>query len=94
MAALAASSLSYFVAFGVLRGDLTEGKDITELVLWYTPLVLEVVSHYVASVLPGHVSYPEELISKRSATVFIIVLGGGMCYSERISKPYSKGTQD
>lgn len=78
ISALALSFFCYLIAYGVLHGAPEEGKEIAKIFLWYFPVVLELVSHYVATLLPGHVAYPAEIVSQRSATVFIIVLGGGM----------------
>jgi hypothetical protein len=54
--------------------------QIAKIVLWYTPIVVEVGSHFIANVLPGHVRYKTEGVtsSSRSATAFIIILGGGL----------------
>lgn len=75
---LSLSTACYFAAYRVLQGNVAKGKEIAKLVLWYLPVVLEVASHYIANLMPGHVAYPAEIVSKRSATVFIIVLGQGL----------------
>ena len=75
---LAFSSLCYFIAFGVLGKNPSEGDQIAKIVLWYFPLVIEVISHFVAANFPGRVRYPAEAIYERSATAFVIILGAGL----------------
>ena len=72
------SSLCYFIAYGVIGKNPSEGDQIAKLVLWYFPVLVEVISHFVAANVPGRVRYPAEAIYERSATAFVIILGGGL----------------
>jgi hypothetical protein len=47
--------------------------EITKLVLWYLPIIVEIISHFVALSLPGFVRYSTDAIYKRSGTVFLIM---------------------
>ncbi|KIM88201.1 hypothetical protein PILCRDRAFT_250405 [Piloderma croceum F 1598] len=83
MAPLLFSSLCYFAAFFILgTGDSSSGPseavEITKLVLWYLPIIVEIISHFVALSLPGFVRYSTDSIYKRSGTVFLIILGAGL----------------
>ncbi|KAI5116985.1 hypothetical protein M0805_001594 [Coniferiporia weirii] len=75
---IAFSSVCYFAAYGVIGKDPSEADQIAKLFLWYCPLLIEVIAHFVAGMLPGRVRYPAEAIYERSSTVFIIILGGGL----------------
>ena len=75
---LAVSSLCYFVAYGVIGKSPDKADQILKLFLWYLPLLAEITSHFIAATRPGRVRYPAETIHARSATVFIIILGGGL----------------
>ena len=75
---LALSSLCYFTAYWVIGKSPDKAEQIAKLFLWYMPLLVEVASHFVAASLPGRVRYPAKEIYTRSATVFIIILGGGL----------------
>ena len=72
------SSLCYFGAYIAIGKDPSEGDQIAKIVLWYFPLIIEAVAHFIAAALPGRVRYPAEAIYARSSTVFIIILGGGL----------------
>jgi hypothetical protein len=52
--------------------------NIIKLVLWYIPLLVEVVSHFIANRMPGRVRYNPDAMYARAATAFTIILGGGM----------------
>ena len=72
------SSLCYFSAYIAIGKNPSEGDQIAKIVLWYFPLIIEAIAHFVAAALPGRVRYPAEAIYARSSTVFIIILGGGL----------------
>ncbi|THU93351.1 hypothetical protein K435DRAFT_799765 [Dendrothele bispora CBS 962.96] len=79
------SVICFFVASAIIGDNPDDSEDkaneqIAKLVLWYFPLFVEVAAHFVAISrrYKGWVSYNSELISKRSATVFVIILGGGL----------------
>ena len=55
----------------------TTADNAMKLVLWFTPILLEVCAHFLANVLPGRVRYEPDAVYARAATVFIIILGGG-----------------
>ncbi|KAH8115896.1 hypothetical protein DFH11DRAFT_1245003 [Phellopilus nigrolimitatus] len=75
---LAFSSVCYFVAYGVIGKNPSKAHQIAKLFLWYIPIFVEVAAHFVAATVPGRVRYPAVEIYKRSSTVFIIILGGGL----------------
>jgi hypothetical protein len=73
--------LCYTVAYFILddRNSTSDGaKNIVKICLWYLPVIIEAASHFIANMLPGHVRYSTEGIVKRSGTVFIVILGGGL----------------
>ncbi|KZP30533.1 hypothetical protein FIBSPDRAFT_926382 [Athelia psychrophila] len=79
------SSLCYFGAFFVLGSSGQDdfataipALEVAKLVLWFLPIVVEMLSHFVALRLPGFVRYSTESVSARNATIFIIILGGGL----------------
>lgn len=72
------SFLCYLSAYLAIGKEPSESDQIAKLILWYFPLIVEVVAHFVAAALPGRVRYPAEAIYARSSTVFIIILGGGL----------------
>ncbi|KAF7983410.1 hypothetical protein HWV62_22441 [Athelia sp. TMB] len=85
MGTLVFSSMCYFGAFFVLgssgQDDFTTpipALEIAKLVLWFVPIVVEMISHFVALRLPGFVRYSTESVYARNATLFIIILGGGL----------------
>ncbi|THU99852.1 hypothetical protein K435DRAFT_936902 [Dendrothele bispora CBS 962.96] len=81
IASLLFSSLCYFIAFAVVRlPSKTVSNEIAVFFLWYTPLVVEVLSHFLAisRFCGGRVNYNSNLILDRSSTVFVIFLGGGL----------------
>ena len=79
------SSAFYLAAFIVLdsRVGSDKGAQATKIVLWYTPVLLEIAAHYLALSQPGHVPYPMEGVVERCAAAFIIILGGGKIPSIR-----------
>jgi hypothetical protein len=78
MAPLLFSSLCYFAAFFILgtgssSSGPSEAVEITKLALWYLPIFVEIISHFVALSLPGFVRYSTDSVYKRSGTVFLIM---------------------
>ena len=83
IAPLLFSSLAYFAAFFILGDKGTDtgtgvpgpsqAVEIAKLVLWYLPIILEIISHFVAISLSGFVKYPRKLVHERSGTVFLIM---------------------
>ena len=65
-------------AFVVTRShhDLSKSDEIARVVLWYTPLILEVLIHFV----PGRFSSCTAAIYERASSSFTIILGGGGCF--------------
>jgi hypothetical protein len=51
---------------------------ILKVVLWYLPIVVEVISHYAALHLSGFVRYTPKAIFDRAGTLFLIILGAGL----------------
>ncbi|KAF5335607.1 hypothetical protein D9758_017258 [Tetrapyrgos nigripes] len=74
------SSICFFISFGVIGSHPGKGDQIAKLVLWYFPILIEVAAHYlsISHFCRGCVQYNATAIIKRSATVFIIILGGGL----------------
>ncbi|KAL5476702.1 hypothetical protein ACEPAI_2888 [Sanghuangporus weigelae] len=72
------SFLCYMTAALVIGRNPTRADQIAKLILWFLPLIVEVVIHFVAAGVPGRVRYPASAIYERSSTVFIIILGGGL----------------
>ncbi|THU93357.1 hypothetical protein K435DRAFT_861588 [Dendrothele bispora CBS 962.96] len=74
------SAICFFVAYAVIGHNPDEDDQIAKFVLWYFPLLVEVAAHFVAisGRYKGWVHYDSKLISERSATVFVIILGGGL----------------
>ncbi|THU76297.1 hypothetical protein K435DRAFT_900956 [Dendrothele bispora CBS 962.96] len=78
---MALSRLLLLIQYSVVIGDNPgEDNQIVKLVLWFFPLFVEVAAHFVAisGRYKGWVRYSSEMISERSATVFVIILGGGL----------------
>ena len=76
---LAISSLFYLVAFIILvsPGGPEKGTQIAKIILWFSPILLEIGAHYSALTQTGHVPYPARRFSERCAAAFVIILGGG-----------------
>ncbi|THU93354.1 hypothetical protein K435DRAFT_861585 [Dendrothele bispora CBS 962.96] len=74
------SVICFFVSYVVIGDNPGEDNQIVKLVLWFFPLFVEAAAHFVAisGRYKGWVRYSSELISERSATVFVIILGGGL----------------
>lgn len=68
----------YVTAALVIGRNPSRGDQIAKLVLWFLPIIVEVVIHFIAAGVPGRVRYPALAIYERSSTVFIIILGGGL----------------
>lgn len=81
MVPLLFSALFYFAAF-VVQGSTEHGNnlhspaaDIIKLVLWYFPILVEIISYFVSLSLQGWMEHSIESVYTRSATVFLIILG-------------------
>jgi low temperature requirement protein LtrA len=74
------SAACYVAAFIALqkKRDVSEKVAIVKIGLWYFPVLVEVIAHFVANTLTGHVRYSTKGIIDRSGTLFIIILGGGL----------------
>jgi len=75
---LGISSITYFVAFVVVGNHPSKGRSIAKLVLWFSPMILEILSYFLITRMEHHVECPPEKLSKRSTTLFIIILGEGL----------------
>ena len=79
MAPLLFSSLCYFAAFAILGSSghqdsgPSQAVEIVKLVLWFMPIIIEIISHFVALSFRGFVRYSTESIYARSGTVFLIM---------------------
>jgi hypothetical protein len=71
------SSSCYLAAFIILGAGKVSGPsqtaEIAKLVLWFLPIIVEIISHFVALSLPGFVRYSTESVYARSGTVFLIM---------------------
>jgi hypothetical protein len=77
------------VAFSLFVNDMSNLNRLTpvKLTLWYMPIVFEVSGHFVANKLPGRAPYDSDEMYNRAATVFVIILGGGMLSkSDRLAR--------
>ncbi|KAF7976379.1 hypothetical protein HWV62_6951 [Athelia sp. TMB] len=72
----------FFAAFAILFIGGDNGPSTTlniiKVVLWFLPIFVEVISHFVALHLPGFVGYTTEGIYARSGTVFLIIMGAAL----------------
>ena len=77
--AVLVSFVFYVIAGIVLKANISHGQGVatTKVLLWFTALLIEMIAHYVATRLPGHVHFPGEQIYDRSSTLFTVVLGVG-----------------
>lgn len=72
------SSLCYLAVF-LFLSKVPDGTapshtaEISKLVLWFLPIIVEIISHFVALSLPGFVKYSTESVYARSGTVFLIM---------------------
>ena len=73
------SALFYTIASILLRTQYGSERSvqIIKIILWYFPLLLEAVMHFLAMTQKGHVFYPTDRVFERSAAVFVVILGGG-----------------
>lgn len=81
MLPLVISTLCFVISFGIIGSGnepIPKSVQISKIILWYFPMVIEIVSYFIAHEQPGRVAFPAEGIIRRSATVFIITLGGGL----------------
>jgi hypothetical protein len=76
----AASAIFYFGAYGLLTSSHAETRSgsIGKVILWYLPILIEIIAHFVANAVPGRVSYSVQSVFARSSTLFIVVLGIGL----------------
>ncbi|TCD69517.1 hypothetical protein EIP91_007447 [Steccherinum ochraceum] len=76
----------YFASFFVISSNpdkVTRDDQIAKVCLWYTPIILEAVAHFLAAHLSEDKQFEEmwykgEVLYGRSASVFIIILGAGL----------------
>jgi hypothetical protein len=72
------SAILYFAAYGALSSVNPSKADFAaKVVLWYLPILIEIVAHFLANRVPGRVSYSVTSVFARSSTLFIVVLGIG-----------------
>ena len=77
LGSLVVSCACYVGAFIVIGKDPNMFDNVLKLVLWFIPIVLEALAHFLANTLPGKVRYEPEAVYARAATAFVIILGGG-----------------
>ena len=73
--------LGAFIALGCRNVETVAASRslaILKVILWYLPIIVEVISHYVALHRPGFVRYTPKVIYDRVGTVFLIILGAGL----------------
>jgi low temperature requirement protein LtrA len=79
MCTLLLSFIAYLVTLGVIGYNPTRGENIGKIFLWFAPMVIEILSHfYIANRVEDHIPIESEAVHKRSATLFVVILGEGM----------------
>jgi hypothetical protein len=73
------STAAYFVTIAVIGKNPAKSNDIGKILLWFLPMVLEIFAHFYMTRL-DHVKIKTEIISKRSGSLFVVVLGEGRPY--------------
>ena len=71
----------YVAAFLIIGDNPNRTAQTVKLVLWFFPVILEILANLVVSLLAGSGDafvYDAKAFRDRSATVFIIILGGGL----------------
>jgi hypothetical protein len=85
MSTLLFSSVAYLIAFGVGGYHPTRGGDIGKIFLWFAPVIIEMGSYFY--IIRGcklhdkpvkYVKIEPKNLHKRSATLFVVILGGGL----------------
>jgi hypothetical protein len=73
--------MAYFATYTIIRNDPSKADNAIKIVLWYLPILIEILSHFWANSnrMPGRVRYSFETIAARASSSFVITLGGGMC---------------
>lgn len=76
---LLVSAVFFFISFGVIGYNPSPSANIAKIVLWYSALTIELVTHFIPPLLGlrGHVRYPAEGLYSRASVLFLIVLGQG-----------------
>jgi hypothetical protein len=71
------SMILYLMSFGILGDNPGKAEHAAKASLWLTAVWLEMLAHFVATLLPGRAKYSGESVRERSGICFIIVLGTG-----------------
>jgi len=78
MGTLLFSFMAYLIAFGVGGYYPTSAADIAKIFLWFAPLVIEIGSYFYIIDRFKYVEIQSKPLHKRSAFLFIVVLGQGL----------------
>jgi hypothetical protein len=80
MLALIFSAMSFFTSFFIIGHNPTIFDNAIKIPLWYIPLLLEMVTHFIPPALrmKGHVHYSARGLYSRASILFLIVLGQGL----------------
>jgi len=78
MLVLAFSAFSYFIAIAIIGHNPSKGRNIAKLVFWFLPMILEISSYFFLTRTLDHVECPIQVIRKRSAMLFIVIIGTGV----------------
>lgn len=71
------SSGAYAIAAGIIGNPPTKVDEIGKIILWFTPVLVEIGSYFYITSIPNYIEIKTQYIHKRSATLFIVVLGEG-----------------
>jgi low temperature requirement protein LtrA len=78
------SFFAYIFSIVVIGSNPTRGRDIGKIFLWFTPMVFEIGSYfYIVNRVNDHVKIKSESVHERSATLFVVILGEGMFFTQR-----------
>ncbi|KAF8882722.1 hypothetical protein BD779DRAFT_913545 [Infundibulicybe gibba] len=71
------SSITYFASIAFIGDHPSETSSILKICFWFAPMMLEIISHFAIARIKDH-EYNSKSVAKRSATLFIVVLGEGL----------------
>ena len=71
------SFVLYLIAF-IISKEATREIEIAKLTLWFAPVVIEALAHYVELYLPESVGYPRgSALYERCSTLMTVIMGEG-----------------
>ncbi|KIM79007.1 hypothetical protein PILCRDRAFT_10666 [Piloderma croceum F 1598] len=79
MGTLLLSFVAYLITLGVIGYNPASSNDIGKIFLWFAPMVFEIGSYfYIINGVKDHVKIKSKSVHKRSATLFVVILGEGL----------------